>query len=70
MGRPIALVLVENGDPIHIDARSNKKSIDLLISDEEWEARRKAWTPPPLRVSHVPLSKYIQCVAMASERVA
>lgn len=65
VGGPIALV--ENGDPIRIDARSDKRTIDLLISDEEWEARRKAWTPPPLRSTHGTLFKYIQCVATASE---
>ena len=46
VGGPIALV--KNGDPIRIDARSNTRTIDLLISDEEWEKRRKEWTPPPL----------------------
>jgi len=65
VGGPIALV--ENGDPIRIDARSDKRTIDLLISDEEWEARRKAWTPPELRVKKGTLFKYIQCVATASE---
>jgi len=65
VGGPIALV--KNGDPIRIDARSDKRTIDLLISDEEWEERRKAWAPPPLRVSQGTLFKYIQCVATASE---
>lgn len=65
LGGPIALV--ETGDPIQIDARQDKRTIDVLISDEEWERRRKAWTPPPLRVSHGTLFKYMQCVATASE---
>jgi len=65
VGGPIALV--KNGDPIRIDARSDKRTIDLLISEEEWEARRKAWTPPPLRSTQGTLFKYIQCVATASE---
>merc|ERR1719223_1532679 len=65
VGGPIALV--KNGDPIRIDARPEARTIDLLISDEEWEARRKAWTPPPLRVSQGTLFKYIQNVATASE---
>lgn len=39
----------------------------MLISDEEWEARRKAWSPPPLRSSYGTLFKYIQNVATASE---
>jgi dihydroxy-acid dehydratase len=65
VGGPIALV--KNGDPIRIDARPDHRTIDLLISDEEWESRRKEWTPPPLRVSQGTLFKYIQCVATASE---
>ena len=47
-------------------ARSEARTIDLLISDEEWEARQKAWSPPPLRASHGTLFKYIQNVATAS----
>mmetsp|Transcript_14398 Transcript_14398/g.20604 ORF Transcript_14398/g.20604 Transcript_14398/m.20604 type:complete len:664 (-) Transcript_14398:1132-3123(-) len=65
LGGPIALV--KTGDPIRIDARSDKRTIDMLISDEEWEARRKAWSPPPYRVSQGTLFKYIQCVSTASE---
>jgi dihydroxy-acid dehydratase len=65
VGGPIALV--QNGDPIRIDARSEARTIDLLISDEEWEKRRKAWSPPPLRAEAGTLFKYIQCVATASE---
>lgn len=65
VGGPIALV--QNGDPIRIDARADKRTIDLLISDEEWEKRRKAWSPPPLRSTQGTLFKYIQCVATASE---
>ena len=65
VGGPIALV--KNGDPIRIDARSQARTIDLLISDEEWEKRRQEWTPPPLRVSQGTLFKYIQSVATASE---
>lgn len=65
VGGPIALV--KNGDPIRIDARPDKRTIDLLISDEEWEKRRAEWSPPPLRVSQGTLYKYVQCVATASE---
>jgi dihydroxy-acid dehydratase len=65
IGGPIALV--KNGDPIRIDARSEARTIDLIISDEEWERRRQEWTPPPLRVSQGTLFKYIQCVATASD---
>ena len=65
IGGPIALV--EDGDPIRIDARSDQRTIDMLISDEEWERRRKAWKPPPLRASYGTLYKYIKNVATASE---
>mmetsp|Transcript_4446 Transcript_4446/g.6793 ORF Transcript_4446/g.6793 Transcript_4446/m.6793 type:complete len:646 (-) Transcript_4446:449-2386(-) len=65
VGGPIALV--KNGDPIRIDARPEQRTIDLLISDEEWEKRREEWTPPPLRSSHGTLFKYIHNVATASE---
>lgn len=59
--------MVKNGDPIRIDARPDKRTIDLVISDEEWEKRRKEWVPPPLRVSQGTLFKYIQNVATASD---
>jgi dihydroxy-acid dehydratase len=65
VGGPLALV--KNGDPIRIDARPAQRTIDLLISDDEWEKRRAAWTPPPLRVTQGTLFKYVQCVATASE---
>jgi dihydroxy-acid dehydratase len=65
VGGPIALV--KNGDPIRIDARPEQRTIDLLISDEEWEKRRTEWSPPPLRATQGTLFKYIQCVSTASE---
>jgi dihydroxy-acid dehydratase len=65
LGGPIALV--KNGDPIRIDARREARTIDLLISDEEWEKRRQEWKAPPLRTTQGTLFKYVQCVASASE---
>ena len=65
VGGPIALV--KNGDPIRIDARPEQRTIDLLISDEEWEKRQQEWTAPPFKASQGTLFKYIQCVATASE---
>ena len=65
VGGPLALV--KNGDPIRIDARAEARTIDLLISDEEWEKRSMAWTPPPLRCTQGTLFKYVQNVATASE---
>ncbi|EHM02518.1 putative dihydroxy-acid dehydratase [Acetobacteraceae bacterium AT-5844] len=40
------LALLKSGDPIRIDLKTRK--VDLLISPEELEARRAAWTPPKL----------------------
>ncbi|KAL7527855.1 LOW QUALITY PROTEIN: hypothetical protein ACHAWF_002331 [Thalassiosira exigua] len=49
--RPRPMALVKNGDLIHIDVCSDKWTINLFISDKEWEERRKAWSLPPLRAS-------------------
>jgi len=65
VGGPIALV--KNGDPIRIDAQNDKRTIDVLIPDDEWERRRQEWVPPPYRASFGTLFKYIQCVATATE---
>ncbi|KAE8544377.1 dihydroxy-acid dehydratase [Marinobacter nauticus] len=62
VGGPIALV--EDGDTITIDAVSN--SIELEISDEEMEKRRKAWTPPEPRFTRGVLAKYARVVSSAS----
>jgi len=65
VGGPLALV--KNGDPIRIDARAEARTIDLVISDEEWAKRQSEWTAPPLRADQGTLFKYIQNVATASE---
>jgi dihydroxy-acid dehydratase len=65
VGGPIALV--QDGDPIQIDARPEARTIDLLISEEEWNRRRAEFVPPPLRASYGTLYKYIKNVATASE---
>ena len=57
--------LVENGDPIKIDAVNNR--IDLLISEEEIAERRKNWVKPPYRVESGIHRKYIATVKSASE---
>ncbi|HUM69896.1 MAG TPA: dihydroxy-acid dehydratase, partial [Chloroflexota bacterium] len=62
-GGPIALV--QNGDPIIIDAQKN--SIDVLISEAEMAARRAAWTAPPYKATRGTLYKYIKSVKSASE---
>lgn len=40
------LALLQTGDRIRIDL--NRRSADIMISSEELEKRRKAWTPPKL----------------------
>ncbi|OCH91219.1 dihydroxy-acid dehydratase [Obba rivulosa] len=62
VGGPIALV--RDGDIISVDAVKN--SIELQVSPEELEQRRKAWTAPPLKVSQGTLFKYVKVVEDAS----
>ncbi|KAL7809406.1 dihydroxy-acid/6-phosphogluconate dehydratase [Trichoderma aethiopicum] len=62
VGGPIALV--RDGDEVTIDAVSNR--IDVAISDEEMEERRKQWTPPEPPVKRGVLAKYARLVGDAS----
>ncbi|KAI0057817.1 dihydroxy-acid dehydratase [Artomyces pyxidatus] len=62
VGGPIALV--QDGDIISVDAVKN--SIELRVSEEELERRRKAWTAPPLKATQGTLYKYIKIVEDAS----
>ncbi|KAF8508939.1 dihydroxy-acid/6-phosphogluconate dehydratase [Hysterangium stoloniferum] len=63
VGGPIALV--KDGDVIHIDAEAN--TINMDVSLEELEKRRKEWTPPSLKVSQGTLFKYTKLVGDASD---
>ncbi|MCH2201557.1 MAG: dihydroxy-acid dehydratase [Fuerstiella sp.] len=63
VGGPIALV--NNGDPITIDAESNAITVD--ISDDELAKRREEWTAPPFKATRGTLYKYIKNVKSASE---
>lgn len=65
VGGPIALV--EDGDAIRIDATKGGRTIDLMISEDEWKRRREKWRPPKLKASFGTLYKYIQLVKSASE---
>ncbi|XDD42675.1 dihydroxy-acid dehydratase [Leptospira sp. WS60.C2] len=58
------IALVQDGDVISIDARTNR--LDLKVSDEELEKRRAQWKKPPYRVTSGYLWKYIQMVKDAS----
>jgi len=62
-GGPIALL--QDGDQITIDAKKNLIQIDL--NDEEMEARRARWTPPPYKATRGTLYKYIKSVKSAAE---
>lgn len=61
-GGPIALV--QDGDTITIDDETHE--ISVAMSDDELNARSKAWTAPPFKASRGTLWKYIKCVQDAS----
>ena len=63
VGGPIALI--EDGDPITIDASANR--IDLGISKVDLESRRAEWKRPPSNVKTGILAKYRAEVRSASE---
>jgi dihydroxy-acid dehydratase len=63
VGGPIALV--QNGDLITIDAEANTINVD--ISDAEWQRRRASWQAPPHKATRGTLYKYIKNVKNASE---
>jgi dihydroxy-acid dehydratase len=62
-GGPIALV--EDGDTIRIDAKTNR--IDLEVDAAELARRRARFRPPPLKATRGTLAKYIRSVRPASE---
>jgi dihydroxy-acid dehydratase len=62
-GGPIALI--EDGDTITIDA--TERVMDIAISEEELEERRRKWQAPPLKVNSGSLYKYAKLVSSASE---
>lgn len=62
-GGPLALI--KDGDIIRIDATSN--TLEVKLSDEELEQRRKEWKQPPYKASRGVLKKYIDSVKPASE---
>ncbi|CAM4017900.1 dihydroxy-acid dehydratase [Gillisia limnaea] len=58
------LALVENGDEITINAETN--SIEVNLSSEEIEKRRKNWKAPALKYTNGVLYKYAKTVSSAS----
>jgi dihydroxy-acid dehydratase len=61
VGGPLALVA--DGDRIRIDAGARR--MDLLIGDDEFNARRQAWKPRPPRHRAGALAKYARLVGQA-----
>jgi dihydroxy-acid dehydratase len=58
------IALVKEGDSITIDA--HKLLIQLNVSDDELERRRKAWTPPPPKYTRGVLAKFAKLASSAS----
>lgn len=63
VGGPIALI--KDGDIIRIDAETG--AIDVKLSDEELEERRKAWKPRKTNYNSGALYKYAQLVGPARD---
>ena len=61
-GGPIGLL--KDGDIIEIDL--DKKSIDLLVSDEEMERRRKVWKRPEANIKEGYMARYASMVTGAA----
>lgn len=59
------IALAKNDDRIVIDSVNN--TIDMIVSPEEIETRRKAWVKPPYKVKSGLLYKYLRSVSTASE---
>ncbi len=62
VGGPLAVV--EDGDPITIDA--SRKLIELEIPQSELDHRLRAWVPAPARAQRGLLAKYARLVSPAS----
>ena len=56
--------LVKDGDIINMDVES--RSLDVEVSEEEMEARRKVWQPPVSKYQRGVLAKYAKLVGSAS----
>ena len=63
VGGPIALV--KNGDEISINTENN--TIEIHVSSEELDQRRKEWTPPKPNYTSGALAKYASLVGSAAE---
>jgi len=61
----MAIAIVENGDPIVIDAV--RKTIELGVSKDTIDRRLRAWQPPPKKAERGLLAKYARLVNSASQ---
>jgi dihydroxy-acid dehydratase len=61
-GGPVALV--RNGDRVTLDAEKN--TLDVELSDEQLNARKKEWRQPSYKAERGTLAKYIRLVKSAS----
>ncbi len=59
------LAIIQNGDEITID--SEKKILQLKLSQAEIDQRLRAWKAPPYKATQGTLYKYIKTVSNASE---
>lgn len=59
------IALLEDGDIIRIDAR--KKTIDVLLSQDELDRRKPMWRQPSMKYTQGVLYKYTLTVSTASE---
>jgi dihydroxy-acid dehydratase len=58
------IALIEEGDPITIDAEA--RALRLEVADAQLERRRARWTPPPPRYTTGVLAKYARQVSSSS----
>ncbi len=61
-GGPIGLI--EEGDIIEIDIPARK--LDVRLSDEELDRRKRQWTPPEPKIAHGYLARYARNVTSGS----
>lgn len=59
------IAIVQDNDVIRIDVKN--RTIDVLISKDEIDARKAAWVCPPLKASNGILYKYAKQVSSAAE---
>ena len=59
------IALINDGDPITIDARANLLQVD--VTDDELTKRKQAWRAPAFKASKGTLYKYIKNVSSASK---